>query len=258
MTRLLSSADVKEFALKQGAELAGIAAVAGFPESVPPRPPQAILPSAKAVVVFGIPLLLGALSSNNRVAIASLKAAYNELDRLSYQIGRFLEQGGFRAAPIPSFFPIEMSKETRGMVGDLSFKHAAVAAGLAVWGRPRLVLNSEWGPRVRYAAIVTDAPLAGDAPLQKDFCTGCELCVRACPVGALAVEGKVDTGKCLVQLQRYGLPGVLKFLGSVVTKSTEEQQQAFRDPLFWNLYQHAAMGIDAECAECVKACPVGR
>jgi len=257
MTTLLAAEDVKQLALEEGVELVGVAAVNTFPTSVPARPPQGVLPGAKSVIVYGIPMLLGSISSNTRVATSHTNTVYHELNRIGYQVGRLLEEAGYRAATVGSFLPLEMSKETRGLVGDLSFRHAAVAAGLGVWSRCRLVLNTRWGPRVRYAAVVTDAPLASDSPLEEELCTDCDLCIRACPVGALSIEGTVDTIKCLLQLQQYGQAGFSRFLRDLVAKPIEEQQQALRESLFWNLYQHLAMGIDYECSRCLTACPVG-
>ena len=132
MTMLLTAEEVKQLALKEGAELAGVAAVNTFPTSVPSRPPQAVLPGAKSVIAYGIPMLLGSISSNPRVAASHTKTVYDELNRIGYQVGRLLERAGYHAATVGSFFPLEMSKETRGLVGDLSFRHAAVAAGLGV------------------------------------------------------------------------------------------------------------------------------
>ncbi len=257
MTRELTAEEVKQFALKEGVELVGVTVADTFPISVPPRPPQGVLPGAKSVIVYGLPMLLGSISGNPRVAVSHTKAVYNELNRIGYQIGRLLEREGYHAATVSSFYPLEMSKETRGLVGDLSFRHAAVAAGLGIWSRCRLVLNPRWGPRVRYAAVVSDAPLASDSPFEKDLCTDCDLCIRACPVGALSTDGTVDTIRCLLQLQKYGQPGFSRFLRDLVAKPVEEQQQALREPLFWNLYQHLAMGIDYECSRCLEACPVG-
>jgi epoxyqueuosine reductase QueG len=253
----LTSEEAKQFTLKEGAELVGIAAADTFPPSVPPRPPQRLLPKARSVVVYGIPMLLGSISSNSRVATTHTKTVYYELDRISYQVGRLLEREGYRAATVGAFGPTEMSKETKGMVGDLSFRHAAVAAGLGVWSRCRIVLNAKWGPRVRYAAVVTDAPLAADSPLEQELCSDCNLCITACPVGALSPDGTVNTIKCLLHLQPYGQPGLTRFLRDLVAKPVEEQQQALREPLFWGLYQHLAHGIDYECSACLEACPVG-
>ncbi len=249
---------VKQFALKEGAELVGVAAANTLPPSVPPRPPERLLPGAKSVVVCGLPMLLGSLSSNSRVALAHTKAVYTELDRISYQIGRLLEGEGYRAATVPSFLPVELSPETKGLVGDFSLRHAAVAAGLGVWGRDHLVLNPKWGPRVRYVAVVTDAPLAADSPLAEEPCIDCNLCIDTCPAGAFSPDGTVTPVKCLLHLQPYYLTGLIRFLRDFVAKSAEEQRQALMEPTFWNLYQALAFGFNYECSKCIEVCPVGQ
>lgn len=253
----LTAEEVKQTALKEGAELVGVAAVDNFPDSVPPRPPANLLSGAESVVVFGIPMLLGSISSNSRVAVAHTKTVYEELNRIAYQVGRRLEQEGYRAATVGSFGPTEMSKETKGLVGDISFRHAAVAAGLGVWSRCHLALNPKWGPRVRYAAVITDARLAADSPLDEELCIDCDLCIQACPAGALSPDGTADTIKCLLHIQQYGQVRLSRFLREMLAKSYEEQQQMLRDPLFWNLYQYLALGINYECSRCLEACPVG-
>lgn len=254
----LTTEEIKQFLLREGTELAGVAAVNTFPPSVPPRPPERLLPSAKSAIVYGLPMLLGTISSNVRVALAHTKAVYTELDHISYQVGRLLEREGYLAVTVPSFLPTEMSQETKGLVGDLSLKHAAVAAGLGVWGRNRLVINPKWGPRVRYAAVLTDAALSPDSPLEEDLCNDCDLCIAVCPAGAVSPDGTFVATKCLLRLQPNYLSGLVRFLRSFVTKSVEEQQQALMEPKFWELYQAVAFGNSYECSRCLEICPVGQ
>lgn len=258
----VSSAEVKDFLLSQGVDCLGIAPVAQIPPSFPPRRPEEMLPGAKSVVVFGLRMMDGSIESpSHNAACTHTNGMYAELARISYQAGRFLERKGYRSAPVPTHIPVTMSKETKGMVADLSLKHVAIGAGLGVMGRNRLVITPQWGPRVRFGAVVTDAALEGDPLCQEPLCTNCDLCLEACPAKAIAAEGeegKVDIVKCLVRLQPYGLANMIRFLSEVVIKNPEEQQKAFRDPYFWNLYQAPSMGLYYECYECLKSCPVGR
>lgn len=255
---MLTAKEVKDFAREQGVDLVGIASAKDFPESFPPRPPERLLPQAQSVVVFGLPMLLGSTSSPSFIIKnAHTMGLYDELNRVNYQIGRFLEGAGYRAVTVSSHPIVEMSEESRGMVGDLSLKHAALAAGLGVWSLPRLVLTTRWGPRVRFSALVTDAPLEPDSPLKEELCDNCSLCMDVCPVGAIEPD-KLDTGKCLRESVKYGLVAVIRFLNKLVTQTPEEQQQAFRDPQFWNLWQATSFGLDYHCFECLNVCPVGQ
>ena len=76
------------------------------------------------------------------------------------------------------------------MLGDVSHRHAAVAAGLAEIAWNGLAITPEYGMRVRWNSIITDAPLTPD-PLydgppicQPDKCD--TLCVKRCPSEAFS------------------------------------------------------------------------
>jgi epoxyqueuosine reductase QueG len=258
MIERLTSEQIKLFVYQQGAEFVGVVAADTFPSSTPLRPPQRLLAGAKSVIVYGIPIILGSISGTSEIATAHTKTVYDELDRIGYKISRFLEQSGYRAVTVPSFWPLEMTKETKGLVGDLSLKHAAVAAGLGVWGRSRLVINPMWGPRVRFGAVVSETPLCSDLPLECEFCTDCDVCIEACPVGALSLDMTVETRKCLQHFLQYGLPGLSRFLLDIIGKPSDKQLTSLRDPLFWNLYQYSAVGLSYNCSRCLEVCPIGQ
>lgn len=255
----LSKEEIKQAARGYGADFVGVVSADSIPESIPPRPARDVMKGAQSVIVFGTRMLSGSIESPSlRVATTSNLAMYQEIDRIGYQLGRFLEEGGYLAAVIPPYQPTEMSRETRGMVGDLSLKHAAVGAGLGILGKNRLVLTPRWGPRVRLGAIVTNAPLSGDEPLSKEVCHDCQLCIDACPVGAISPTGEVDTVKCLTHVGNYGVGSFIRYLSQVIAKPTEEAQRLLRDPYFWNLYQHLSLGIMWNCFKCIEVCPVGQ
>lgn len=252
--------ELKDFLKKQGAELVGITTVDNIPPYHPPRNAGDIIPGARSVVVIGIPMLLGAIaSSSSRVATTHSKGMFEEIQRLSYEAGRFLERLGYLAAGIAPQIPIQMSRETRGFSGDLSLKHLAVAAGLGTMGKSRLVITPEFGPRVYFGAIVTDAPLKGDQPLQEELCaSGCSSCVDNCPSGALKAPYEVDVNQCYITVQPYGLGALSRFLLNLDPGNREEWKKAFRDPQFWNYYQTAGLGLYLECYQCLLNCPVGK
>lgn len=85
---------------------------------------------------------------------------------------------------------------------DLSFRGAAVAAGLGAIGRCGLLLTPEYGPRVLLTAVLSAYPFPPDSPAA-DPCTDCLACARACPVGAVSTdpratgEARYDRLRCL-------------------------------------------------------------
>ena len=87
------------------------------------------------------------------------------------------------------------------MIGDISMRHAAHAAGLGVFGRHNLINHPVYGTRVIYTAILTDMPLTSDPSITEDLCIDCGLCVDACPANALDEEGKTNQMRCLKNSQ---------------------------------------------------------
>jgi epoxyqueuosine reductase QueG len=88
----------------------------------------------------------------------------------------------------------------------------AVEAGLGEIGVNNLVLTPEYGPRVRFVALVTDAPLEPGSPLERRLCRPDRCgaaCVRSCPAGALSEDGRpTDKGACLKYYVKLGIPGM--------------------------------------------------
>ena len=52
-------------------------------------------------------------------------------------------------------------------------------------GKSCLLITPEYGPRVRLATILTDAPLDAGSPAG-ERCSECKACVDRCPVGAFS------------------------------------------------------------------------
>jgi epoxyqueuosine reductase QueG len=182
---------------------------------------------------------------------------YKELDRISYTLGCFMEERGYRAATIPAYSPVEMTSETKGFVGVVSLRHVAQAAGLGTLGKNNLLLTAPLGPRVRLGGIVTTAPIEPDASATEDFCVDCEACIAACPVDALSQPGKTHTGRCVRQVLPCGLTGLIKYLTEALDWSKEEIRESFKDANFWNIYQSLQLGLQYGCHACINACPIG-
>ena len=256
---VLTSEEIKEFALKQDVDTVGIASVENMRRLPLRNDPELVLPGVRSVVTFGIRMISSAWDSPSERTKSFLgHVMYEELARIAYQIGRFLERRGHRAAVPPVHLPVEMSFETKGMAADLSFKHAAVASGLGVMSRMCTVATPQWGPRVRFGAVATDAPLEADNMMDEDFCGDCRLCIEACPAGAISPGFKLSSGKCNRQLVQTGLPAVIKFWSEMFDKSQEEREKALMEPHFWDLWQTQGLLFRYDCSKCLEACPLGR
>lgn len=251
---------IKDFALGQGAHLVGIAAASDFAAAPEGHKPADILPGAQSVVVAGMKMLEGSFDSPNlRIYSAEARAAYDELNSLGYKMAAFIEGQGHHAAMVGAFLPLDFSKGKRGYRGDISHKHAAVAAGLGKIGLSSLCVTPEYGPRVRFISVVTRALLEADRKLQEDLCGDCMLCVEACPIGAISEDGKVEFPRCVRREFPYGMAAMSSFLSRMEGKTPEERADAWRSDAFFNLYQNViASSMIVGCYDCVNACPVGR
>jgi epoxyqueuosine reductase len=103
-----------------------------------------------------------------------------QLDFLSYRVAHELQKEGYRAFPVGGSLPSNIKTFT----GIFSHKLAAHQAGLGWIGKSCLLITPEYGPRVRFTTILTDAPLTPGTPLNKS-CGKCQICTNSCPAHAI-------------------------------------------------------------------------
>ncbi len=249
---------IKEFSLSLGIDDVGIAAVKDY---ISPRSPdlQTIFPGAKSFVVLAYKEPSNCESENMQIAMAG-RLDIMEFSRSSnYRMARFLEKEyKAKAMTVPPSYPLHMSYETRGTVGDFSLRHAAVAAGLGNFGRHNLVIHPKMGTRVVFTAVITGLELPSDPPVTEKLCTDCNICVDQCPARALDEAGKTDDMKCLKNSQPYGIGSVIRFWTKFAETTSEEQKKMVRDVNFWRLYQAGFIGFQYFCFNCMKSCPLGQ
>lgn len=73
----------------------------------------------------------------------------------------------------------------------------AVLAGAAWRGKNGNVFVEGCGSYVALGEIVTDLKLPVSQSQLPDQCGDCDLCIRACPTGAIVAPGVIDVSKCL-------------------------------------------------------------
>ena len=102
------------------------------------------------------------------------------LDLIISRLASVLQNGGHKA------YPVAASKRVNddGICGIFSHKLSAHLAGLGWIGKNCLLITPDRGPRVRWATVLTDAPLETKARPMDERCGDCHDCIDICPVKA--------------------------------------------------------------------------
>jgi epoxyqueuosine reductase QueG len=264
-TDVIDAPFIKNLILSEGIDLVGVADAKSLLLAHPARPAEALMPSAKSVIVMAVAHSLGAAYAPDIMLWTRNKMQTSRiLDQTAEKVGRMLEHQGFLSLPISADKPVEIVKrdpetgkkfrQTRA-VGFLSLKHAAVSCGMGSIGRNNLLLTPEFGPHQRLCAIVTEAPLAADPARDLDLCTRCGRCERACPSGALK-GGRYDVDPCFVYWT-YGFkrlpPASIREWPGFIRMVLEH---AGRRDVLVETGQTYITDVD-NCIECLRSCPVG-
>lgn len=256
MTRL--SQKIKDDALNFGADLVGICPSSAIPENREQM--DAILPGHQCVVAVAVRHCNSALDSKNVLAQQyDTLFTYKETDRVAHMVARAIEEQGHAAVAVPAYIPLDMGEDRMGMVGDISWRNAAVESGIAMWGQCSLAVTREFGPRVRLGGVLTTAELDCDRKMEEPFCKECNSCLEACPPKALLGGGKVDKKACGEKVFKTGLRAFVRFMRDVGNSASEEEtRRIVYSETARELWQAFMSGQYYSCWECQRACPIGR
>jgi len=199
MSELLT-AELKSMAYGLGADLVGVGNIERWKNCPPLMSPAGILPTARSVLVCGMHhtdamIEIGGENSPHEQGSYVYQMLMNmHLDVMSYEIGRRLEDLGYRTVPICSsnIWRYREYKDLKSTFSpDMSHIYASIAAGLTELGYSGIAMSPEYGPRNRFVSIITEAPLVPSPLLPGNtVCDRCMLCVKNCPTEAFTRESK--------------------------------------------------------------------
>lgn len=119
------------------------------------------------------------------VANIEMHGKVEEINHVSMKIVAKLEERGVRAVNPAGGFPMEMARFP-ARIWIVSHKLVAVEAGLGHIGIHRNVIHPKFGSFVLLGTVLLDAEATEyDRPIKYNPCLECNLCVAACPVGAV-------------------------------------------------------------------------
>lgn len=224
---LLDSITIKTRAKELGADLCGIGDIGLFADCPAQRNPLQVLPNASCVIGFGfrVPRALYDMMARGKqfYNYTSLGVKYIDeefVQMFLLRIAALIENEGYDACiqrntsniriqgdktQNPELFDTYELRYAEAIAPDkpvpdiiLDFPHAAQACGLGSISMKGNVLTPRFGPYVRFAFIITNAPLECDAPFGEDLCDGCGACIKACPGHAIDEKGDLNTWSCSV------------------------------------------------------------
>jgi epoxyqueuosine reductase QueG len=106
----------------------------------------------------------------------------SRLDAITSRTSSLLQNSGYKALPIPA----SQTVDSKNLLSAFSHKLAAHLAGLGWIGRSCLLVTPQAGPRVRWATVLTSAPLIVTGQPMESRCGKCTSCVDTCPAGAFS------------------------------------------------------------------------
>lgn len=182
---------IKIMAEHEGTDFFGVADLSAVKDKVIEQGSSFVADYPKAIS-FGIRLpdsIVDALPNRDNPAVAvNYRHAYDitnlRLDLLTSTLASIIQQDGYKALAVPAS---ERYDDER-ICAVFSHKLAANLAGLGWIGKSCLFVTPEAGPRVRWATILTDAPLKITGEPIESKCVDCSECVDICPVNAFTGE----------------------------------------------------------------------
>lgn len=200
---------LEETAETWGADFYGVADLSQAREAILAQggPVVAAFPLAVSVGIVLPHAIVDQLPNraDRAVAVSYRHHAYDvinqRLDLLVSCLSSGLQREGYQALPIPASKRVDDER----ICAAFSHKLAAHLAGLGWIGKSCLLVTPEAGPRVRWATVLTDAPLRATGKPMEERCGSCSECVEICPVLAFtgaafreseSRETRYDAGKC--------------------------------------------------------------
>jgi len=285
--------EIKKAILSMGADMVGVASIDRFEHAPPETHPSLYLPSARGVISIGIKIphgvcdVWGDYTEEGKTISPYLFYGYGlinlETSRIVRSISVKLEKMGYKTRIFPPTWIISQYRfferiiESGETMAEFSHRHAAVAAGLGVFGANGLLLTKENGARQRLNSIITDAPLVPDPMCEMEIPCGkkCNYkCIKTCPVGAFSetenfhckigerefTYAKIEKLRCC-----YGIFGLVRGSGARTDVEVPKRQVTILDllqaresqsPFEKLMFENSAGIITGDfCGKCLHLCP---
>lgn len=178
----LTSKEIKDICFAEGAEVAGISPVERFVNERPGHGPADRLAVCRSVIVVGSPFPRNLLWMDQTEYTRTRREMSSRVRDVARRVEEHLLEAGYKAKVVSVF---NAKQDEADFIDHMSMKRAAEYAGLGRVIRNHLLTSPVYGNHLWFAAILTDGEFAPDSLVEEKLCGGCDLCVMACPAGAL-------------------------------------------------------------------------
>ncbi|MFA5309476.1 MAG: hypothetical protein WC370_08355 [Dehalococcoidales bacterium] len=183
---------VKDLAQDWGASLVGIAPVERFAGAPPGHGPRDLMPQSRSVIVAGVRIPDPVVDYDEyhlkMTEMPEELGVQASIENFYMQMGHYVEDMMLNIIAVRLANRLEIDYHQRSLptpnaqhtglghpvmavpMGFFSQRHAAVRAGLGEFGLSGLVITPQYGPRVRYVSVITEAELEPDPLLAVKVC----------------------------------------------------------------------------------------
>lgn len=266
----ISNQAVKDKAIELTAKVVGIAPAERWEKAPDSVKPEAVVPGASSVIVFGVPIPRGMVETipGHLWAREHEHLMASKVDEISTELAYWIEDQGFKSCPIGG---LSIPKDTYGAFtdalkgapyddwkfykeGGIALNRAGELAGIGTLGKSGNLLVPKYGPNIILGGVVTTAEIEPDKLMEHQLCTDCDDCVEACPGEAIAIEG--EPGNPMFDPVKCWLTNAVE--GRVLSQAMKREDKAVAEYLSKTVFlQSGATPATCICgAGCLTECPI--
>jgi Fe-S-cluster-containing hydrogenase component 2 len=219
-----------------------------------------VFPATKTLLSFVCRMNREPIRSPAR-SVANLEFHHSgdHVNEVARKVVAALEREGILSLNPAMGFPMEMDRFPGGKIWVVSHKPVAVAAGLGQMGIHRNVIHPRFGNFILLGTVLLGAEAtAYDQPLSYNPCLECKLCVAACPVGAIATDGRFNFSACYTHNYREFMGGFTNWVEQIAdSKNALDYRERVADTESASMWQSLSFGANYKAAYCLAVCPAG-